>query len=1525
MSFVKASSIPTIDNFHKIHRMKPQSLIVIFALFFSSILTAIGQHPVYFPSDSRVVNVKEAPYLAKGDGVTDDTDAINQALADHPDGQFIIYLPAGRYMISDRLNWPEAPGSEQSQRYTILQGVHKDSVTIQLFDGLQSYSDPADPLAMVWTGDGAAQRFRNSVRDVTLHTGSNNPGAIGVQFKANNQGGIFNVDVIAGDGQGVIGIDFSYSDLIGPLLVKNVEVRGFDTGIKTNFNVNSMTFENITLRDQHVQGIFVFQQVVTIRNLKSYNEVPAIIAENQGSYLTLIDSELNGVGAAANETAITYGFRAFIRNCTTTGYGTAVKFDLNGTTPVTRVEGPMIDEFVSDEGIFRTCDNVELSLNLPIRETPDAVYDDTSLWVNIEDFGAEVDKTKVDDSEAIRLAMEHAQATGAETIYVPNSSFRNGGYTMDTDVTIPPSVKRIIGCEARIIGDGRFLIAEGSDTLYVERFDAVAQGFVHDAARVLVLKNMVMRQQKYSGTSTADLYLEDVVLSEVTFRDQNVWARQLDTETENTGIINDGGKLWVLGFKTEKRGVKIKTINGGHTEVLGAHIYSIGNPTDEFMFECVESSVSLAGIRETNDFNPPTPYQNLIRVVRNGEESQVVFGEAESGVRASGFPLFVSYVPEGPNQAPVVQAGDEIFVSIDNAIIQVAGTVNDDGLPSGDCHVNTEWLTLSGPTDAIISDPFELSTDIEFLESGFYELGLVADDGNMSTTDTIEVFVYAKRITTADHDGDGIPSGMGGDASLQRRTTNNYGAGQILRVRFDQSNGRFHRAAALKFDISTITNEVLNAGISLEISTTNPGQIKDREYNVFALKEMAAYGTGRLDETWAEGTKDGQPADDNEIIWTNAPGLADTGGGVYDANTNSGGGVNNDQAIFLGQFSTAAGKREVIELRSEMLADMINDDTNGVITLYVLRVEPSSNLVGFASKEHPTFSPPTLYIHEKENFCSPLDPLVVYNFNEGTGDVIYDESGNENPLNLSISDVDNVSWHADGYLSIVENTMIQSDAAASKIASAAQASNRLTVEMWVRSANKTQNGPARIISLSADHYSRNFMVGQSKAKYVSRLRTTTTNDNGSPNITVSGLSDSEFQHVVAVFDADLETVTTYINGDIVHVAEREGDFSNWENSYFLNIADEAVGGREWLGDIDRIAIYDQALQIEEVAANYAAGPNCNESDSESVYVCDSDNVIADYRFEEGSGSFVSDMSGIAPLADLTIGDMSSVAWNATDGLEVVGNTILQADNSQKFYDRLTASNSYTISAWVRPANLTQLGSARIVTYSENTSSRNFTLGQVRTRVSARLRTTNTSDNGTPLFMSSSNTLTSDNELYHIVFSKGDDCIERMYVNGVLVNIACREGDFSNWNEDYTFALANEITMNRPWLGTYRGVTIYDARLNSLQVADLYDAGYACDNIQERSLSNTDKSTSDRQLRVHPNPTNDGVYLLYNFEDGSTEAVVQVLDILGSVRKVANINVGNRETYLALSELPAGVYLLQLSNGVERVSQKVIVE
>ena len=64
----------------------------------------LGVENIVFPADSGIIDVTAAPYFAKGDGVSDDTRAIQAALRDNMKGG-ILYFPNGTYLVSTTLRW----------------------------------------------------------------------------------------------------------------------------------------------------------------------------------------------------------------------------------------------------------------------------------------------------------------------------------------------------------------------------------------------------------------------------------------------------------------------------------------------------------------------------------------------------------------------------------------------------------------------------------------------------------------------------------------------------------------------------------------------------------------------------------------------------------------------------------------------------------------------------------------------------------------------------------------------------------------------------------------------------------------------------------------------------------------------------------------------------------------------------------------------------------------------------------------------------------------------------------------------------------------------------------------------------------------------------------------------------------------------------------------------------------------------------------------------------------------------------
>jgi hypothetical protein len=139
---------------------------------------------------------------------------------------------------------------------------------------------------------------------------------------------------------------------------------------------------------------------------------------------------------------------------------------------------------------------------------------------------------------------------------------------------------------------------------------------------------------------------------------------------------------------------------------------------------------------------------------------------------------------------------------------------------------------------------------------------------------------------------------------------------------------------------------------------------------------------------------------------------------------------------------------------------------------------------------------------------SPAGPVVLYDFDKPQGDIVQDVSQTGEALNLKIKDVSAVQWLDGGGLRIAKPTLISSSGPAAKLVEAVQRSKAVTIEAWIKPANLTQAGPARIVTVSKDAGGRNLTLGQKAGAYEVRFRTTRTSPNGEPALSTPGGDDA---------------------------------------------------------------------------------------------------------------------------------------------------------------------------------------------------------------------------------------------------------------------------------------------------------------------------------------------------------------------------------------------------------------------------------
>lgn len=145
------------------------------------------------PPQDTWVNLKTLG--AKGDGATDDTAAIRQAIASHR----TIYIPTGRYIVTDTITLrPD----------TVLIGLHPSTTQFDIPDSTAAFQGPGSPKPLLEAPKGGT----NIVTGIGLYTNGINSRVVGAKWMAGKDSLMDDVRFLGGHGTTIPGMSPIYNN-----------------------------------------------------------------------------------------------------------------------------------------------------------------------------------------------------------------------------------------------------------------------------------------------------------------------------------------------------------------------------------------------------------------------------------------------------------------------------------------------------------------------------------------------------------------------------------------------------------------------------------------------------------------------------------------------------------------------------------------------------------------------------------------------------------------------------------------------------------------------------------------------------------------------------------------------------------------------------------------------------------------------------------------------------------------------------------------------------------------------------------------------------------------------------------------------------------------------------------------------------------------------------------------------------------------------------------------------------------------
>ncbi len=580
-----------------IQRVLTWAVIVGAILWHPCTARAEGDIDIVYPPSANVFDVVRDGGV-DNTGKTDVTAQLQQLLRERERSISVLYFPKGTYLVSGELfvkidrsrsnashsHGPWIVGESRSQTVIRLKDGTWPKPVYDLTDGKEKRLDKQVVLS---TGDSTNTTFNKIIRNLTVNTGRNNAGAIGIQYCVSNSGYLGEVTIVSEDGKGLAALALAGVEN-GPGQVRNVHTRGFDIGLY-NVAQHMMSISHMTIDQPNKVGV-IHNGMAAAEDFKINLSAPGPAIDMRGGALSLVGARFAGVGGLAVQAKGLF----YLRDAEAEGYEGVLE---PGQRSVKESVGGKTASLFDRGGS---------AIALPIKPTPMVPYErDMSKWANVLDYGA-VGDGQADDTEAIQKALNDTTKThvvfpfsgkpwGAnERHLVPEKIGRR--YRVTQPLVLGPTIERVVGVPGIIAHSfadkATFTIGDGEPPVVVIEGMRLPPIVVKTSRTVVISSTSggypwdslegVRGYEAFTGfrfEGTGDVFLNDTSTAFVVDNpEQNVWVRFFNDERGwwlKMPCVNVyAGSVWMLGWKSEAFNQRVLIKEAGRFELFGYNSYS---------------------------------------------------------------------------------------------------------------------------------------------------------------------------------------------------------------------------------------------------------------------------------------------------------------------------------------------------------------------------------------------------------------------------------------------------------------------------------------------------------------------------------------------------------------------------------------------------------------------------------------------------------------------------------------------------------------------------------------------------------------------------------------------------------------------------------------------------------------------------------------------------------------------------------------------------------------------------------------